>query len=374
MLDFAIVIPNFNQSNFLPSAIESIKYQSPPINLAIMDGGSTDNFIEVIEQYSDIITLTQSGPDNGQASAIKEGEEKVPGDIVAWLNADDYYFPKALDKVSECFEKNSELDVVYGDAIHVTAEGFFISYFPPIQNFNIKNLTRTCFICQPACFVRRSAYERVGGLNPDLQYTMDWDLWCKLAMAGAKFHYLPELLAAVRYYPGTKTLSGNPKRYFEIWDIEKKYGKRILPSSWPGSFLYELKCKKDKSMLAKFNYTVLNCLKNHIKRNNNIANNSKNKYGIDRWDNCSVGTGTLHLPWYNKQKWKTIHLRVKPDKETYRITINDDYSETALAKNNLITINSPLLETITRTIKITCLDKKKWQLLELYCDLEEMTD
>lgn len=60
MLDFAIVIPNYNQSNFLPSAIESIKYQSPPINLTIMDGGSTDNFIEVIEQYSDIITLAQS--------------------------------------------------------------------------------------------------------------------------------------------------------------------------------------------------------------------------------------------------------------------------------------------------------------------------
>jgi len=91
MLNFAIVIPNLNQSNFLPSALESIKYQSPPINLAIMDGGSTDNFIEVIEQYSDIITLTQSEPDNGQASAIKEGTEKVSGDIVAWLNADDYY-------------------------------------------------------------------------------------------------------------------------------------------------------------------------------------------------------------------------------------------------------------------------------------------
>ena len=122
MLTFAIVIPNFNQSHFLPFALESLRYQSAPFKLAVMDGGSTDDFSEVVRQYTDIITFLRSASDEGQAAAIREGKDKVPGDIVAWLNADDYYFPGALDKVASCFEKDPELDVIYGNAVHVSRE------------------------------------------------------------------------------------------------------------------------------------------------------------------------------------------------------------------------------------------------------------
>ena len=122
MLNFAIVIPNFNQSHFLPSALESLRYQSAPFKLAVTDGGSTDNFNEVVSRYSNIITFLRSAPDEGQAAAIRDGIDNVPGDIIAWLNADDYYFPGALDKVASCFEKDPELDIVYGDTIHVSRE------------------------------------------------------------------------------------------------------------------------------------------------------------------------------------------------------------------------------------------------------------
>jgi len=126
-----------------------------------MDGGSTDDFRKVIEPYSDIIIFLRSESDPGQAAAIRDGADMVSGDIVVWLNADDYYFPSALDHVTASFEKDPELDVVDGDAVHVSPEGFFRSYFPAIQDFNYKDLTRLNFICQPACFVRRSAYEYV---------------------------------------------------------------------------------------------------------------------------------------------------------------------------------------------------------------------
>jgi len=100
VLTFSIVIPNFNQSHFLPFALESLRYQSAPFRLAVMDGGSTDSFNEVVEEYSDIITYLRSAPDEGQAAAIRDGKDKVPDDVVAWLNADDYYYPGALDRYS----------------------------------------------------------------------------------------------------------------------------------------------------------------------------------------------------------------------------------------------------------------------------------
>ena len=214
MLTFAIVIPNLNQSHFLPSALESLRQQSNPFNLALVDGGSTDNFKEVIEPYSDMIGLLQSEPDAGQAAAIRDGLDRIPGNIVAWLNADDYYFPDTLTRVAHYFEKDQEVDVIYGDAVHVSSAGYFLSYFPAIQEFNAIDLTRVNFICQPACFVRRRAYEQAGKVDPALHYTMDWDLWCRLAACGAKFRYVNEVLAAVRYYPATKTLSRTRRRYF----------------------------------------------------------------------------------------------------------------------------------------------------------------
>ena len=74
MLTFATVIPNFNQSHFLPTAFQSLRHQSVPLNLAVMDGGSTDNFEEVAEDFSDIITFLRTAPDKGQAAAIREGK------------------------------------------------------------------------------------------------------------------------------------------------------------------------------------------------------------------------------------------------------------------------------------------------------------
>jgi glycosyltransferase involved in cell wall biosynthesis len=137
---FAIVIPNLNQSRFLPGALESLKHQSVKMDLALMDGGSTDGFDAVADRYRDIITYLRSGPDGGQARAIAAGAEKVSGDFFSWLNADDYYFPEALDKVSAVFETHPEIDVVYGDAVHVKPDGAFMSYFPAIEEFNPKAL------------------------------------------------------------------------------------------------------------------------------------------------------------------------------------------------------------------------------------------
>jgi len=345
MQTFAIVIPNFNQSHFLPWALESLRHQANPFNLAVMDGGSTDDFKKAVRAYSDIITYLRSGPDDGQAAAIREGKERVHGDIVAWLNADDYYFPDALEKAAACFESDPELDVVYGDAVHVTPEGFFLSYFPPIQSFNARTLTRRCFICQPACFVRRSAYERVGGIDTTLQYTMDWDLWCRLSMSHSKFYYINEPLAAVRYYGGTKTLSSDGLRYREIWRIERRYGHRPLPLSWPGFYRFDLSFKKEKTFYEKIALNALDLLRK-IKRSVSAHKGFKDElampiYGFDRFEPVVDGQCTIHLPWYGREAWNTLYLKVYPLNNRYRVIVNEEDCGYEVSDKNWLIVRIP---------------------------------
>jgi len=373
MLSFAIVIPNLNQSKFLGTALESLRYQSVPLEIAVMDGGSTDNFREVVEKHSDIITYLRSGLDEGQAAAIREGKDIISGDIVAWLNADDYYFPGALERVAACFEEDPELDVVYGDAVHVCPKGCFLSYFFGIQEFDKKDLTRSCFICQPACFVRRSAYEAVGGIDPTLQYTMDWDLWCRLSSGGAKFKYVRELFAAVRSYSGTKTLSGDWLRYKEIRWIEKEYGNRPLPLSWPGFYLYDLTNKKEKSVTdqACFHFLrLLRRLKKSIKWMGHPRNGAHGPInGFYRWSSVVRGACTIRLPWYNKQQWARLRVKVKPAHDDYRIRIDGKLCRHEMNGQGLVVAEFPPLKASQREISIECGKKGDWKLLEVSCEL-----
>jgi glycosyltransferase involved in cell wall biosynthesis len=373
VLTFAIVIPNFNQSHFLPTAFQSLRHQSVPFNLAVMDGGSTDNFEEVAEDFSDIITFLRTAHDEGQAAAIREGKDRIPGDVVAWLNADDYYFPDALDRVASCFERHPEVDVVYGDAIHVSPEGFFLSYFPPIQGFSAKDLMRSCFICQPACFVRRTAYDKVGGIDPALHFTMDWDLWCRLSRSGAKFHYLAELLAAVRVYPATKTLSGDRKRYQEIWRIEKNYGKRLLPFSWLGFYAYDLSCKTQRTLPEEIAFCTLNnlrVLKKNLFKNRGLSNGwKKTIHGFHRWEPIVDRRCTIQLPWYDRRDWKKIRLRLQPVANSYKISINDKSCRHVRAGGDCLLVEVPRLKDAYRRISIENLDQERWKFLGFSCDL-----
>jgi GT2 family glycosyltransferase len=375
---FAIVVPNLNQSHFLSTALESLRYQTAAFNLAVMDGGSTDSFHSVINRYSDMITFLRSAPDRGQTAAIKAGKESVAGDIVAWLNADDYYFPETLDKVSKCFESRSDIDVVYGDAIHVSTDGLFLSYFPAIQHFDADDLSRTCFICQPACFVRRDAYERVGGLDPNLHYTMDWDLWCRLSKSGAKFHYLRDTLAAVRYYPETKTLSGNLQRYKEIGRIEKKYGSRLLPRSWANVYLFDLGFRGTKNSFEACAFMILKNLRRFKKKflngKNNVSNKTPTIYGFYPLDTLVDELGIIHLPWYDPKKWRSLRLKVYPQTAMYQVEINGFKCPTVQSQNGNLLVNAVPIDEPHRVISIRCEEHKRWRLLEFGCEFEKDMD
>lgn len=214
---FSVAIPVFKQAEFLPTALASLMAQSSEFQLAVMDATPDDSVQKVLAAYSSIVHYCRHGPDKGQSTAIQEGWDHTTGDIVYWLCADDYLFPYAFQEIEKIFHGRPDVDVVYGDGIFVDESGQFIRYFPSISS-DIARIVNDCCISQPSCFVRRGAMERVGKLNPDLHYTMDWDLWTRLFKAGAKFYYIRKPLSATRIYQGTKTSSDSKRRFCEIRD------------------------------------------------------------------------------------------------------------------------------------------------------------
>ena len=328
MHDFAIIIPNLNQSHFLPTLFESLNAQSASYATAVMDGGSQDDFTTITSTYQDLIQYSRSHPDNGQSAAINEGSRKIRGKYITWLNADDYYYPYTLAYIRDLFNRYPECDVIYGNAIHVDRDGNFLSYFPPAIDFDQKELTRNCFICQPACFMRSEAFFKVGGLNPNLHYTMDWDLWCRLSQQGSQFLYVDKPLAAVRYYPDTKTLSGNYKRLLEMYRHEQRYGKRRLKLSWLLSYYYGLTLR-DRTFSESLFYYPFKALyeaRQHLRPSNGLTQ-KKNKllYGFHRWKPIVRSKCEIHFPWFQETSWKTLRLKLKPldGMGSYRLSVSD---------------------------------------------------
>ena len=212
---FSVALPVLNQAAFIPTALASLSAQRSGFELAVMDATPNNSVQDILAAYRGRICYSRHGKDRGQSAAIQEGWDHTTGDILYWLCADDYLFPYTFSEVENIFNTRPDVDVVYGDSVYVDADGQFIRYFPTISD-DVSRLVRECSIAQPSCFVRRYAVERVGKINPDLHFTMDWDLWIRLFKSGAKFYYLRKPLSAIRIYPGTKTTSSSDARFSEI--------------------------------------------------------------------------------------------------------------------------------------------------------------
>ena len=371
MNEFAIIIPNYNQSHFLSTAFNSLKAQNVSFSTALMDGGSSDHLMDVIGKYADYITYHRSHPDDGQSAAINEGSKRIKGKYFTWLNADDYYFPHTLEFVKNVFDCHPEVDVVYGDAIHVDPDANFLSYFPPARDFSASELTYNCFICQPAAFIRSEAFYNVGGVNPNLNYTMDWDLWCRLSQQGYKFLYVNKPLAAVRYYPDTKTLSGSHKRLLELYRIEKKYGNRLLKRSWLGSYYYGLNFKQKNYYETFFYYLIkgIYTAKQHLKNHANASDDDL-IYGFHRWQTIAKKKCVIHFPWYHKRAWIKLRLRLKPfqDIDSYRISINNRKIKKISSQGQILTIELNQPASNHSILTIENLVDENWELLSFRVD------
>jgi glycosyltransferase involved in cell wall biosynthesis len=215
MSDFptiSITTPSYNQADFLETAIQSVLSQNyQALEYFVLDGDSTDGSKLIIARYASQLTGWRSEPDEGQTDAIVKGWSQSKGDVLAWLNSDDYYLPGALARVGEEFQKNAQVRVVIGSCLFVDVNGKVIGE-KYARNFDLPILLTTSggVPGQPAVFIRRELLEQIGFPDPDLNFVMDWEYWIRLGLVlkPEEVRILYKPLATVRVWPGTKTLTG----------------------------------------------------------------------------------------------------------------------------------------------------------------------
>jgi len=200
-LPVAIVTPSYNTGRYVGATVRSVLEQGyAPLDYLVMDGGSTDETVEVLKSFGARVRWV-SERDKGQSDAINRGFGQTRGEVLGWLNSDDTYAPGALRAAAEFLAAHPDVAMVYGDADFIDASGQRIGRCQHVEPvFNPHRLLHySDFIVQPAAFFRRSAFEAVGGLDPSLNWAMDYDLWLKFAAAGFKVAYLPRALANYRW-------------------------------------------------------------------------------------------------------------------------------------------------------------------------------
>lgn len=202
-----IVINSYNQNAFLEKTILSVFEQDyPNMEVLLVDGGSTDGSLEIIQRYAGRFAWWLTEKDSGQAEGINKGLKRAKGELVAWLNSDDHYLPGAIKKAVACWNQNREAVMVYGDVIAVDENDRILNRMR-IGDWQLKDLMEFKIINQPAVFMSRKALESSGYLDLDYHYLLDHQLWLKVASQGRMVHAL-EVWAAGRFHSAAKNVAG----------------------------------------------------------------------------------------------------------------------------------------------------------------------
>jgi glycosyltransferase involved in cell wall biosynthesis len=210
-----VITPTFNQAEFIEETILSVLNQSyPNLQYVIVDGGSSDGTLEIVERYREFIDIVISERDSGQSEAINKGIRLADGELITWLNSDDVFAPFALMNIAHTCEK-SKADLIFGFCFTHSDHVFSLANLPGVrqETFNEAHLSdlfrfwmKGFFFYQPEVVFTRRILEKVGGIiNENLYYTMDYDFWCKCFLAEAKVAPTMWPVAFFRQHKAQKT-------------------------------------------------------------------------------------------------------------------------------------------------------------------------
>jgi glycosyltransferase involved in cell wall biosynthesis len=212
----SIITPSYNQAHFLEETIQSVLSQDyPNLEYIIVDGGSTDGSLEIIQRYADRLAWWVSEPDRGQTDALNKGFNRARGGVLAWLNSDDTYLPGAISQAVTCLQAHPEAALVYGDADLIDEQGKVLGPFPARQTDLRRMLRGSVHIPQQASFFRGELWPKVGPLDAEFYFAMDFDLWLRLATHG-NLIYTPQRWANFRLHQAGKTHLSDDRCYPEM--------------------------------------------------------------------------------------------------------------------------------------------------------------
>ncbi len=225
----SIVIPSYNKGPFIERTILSVLNQNyPNLECIVIDGGSTDGTLEVLERYRPYLVHFSSERDRGQSDALNKGFQVVTGDLVNEQDADDVFLPEAFHEVARTFQEHPTVDVFFGNRLDIDEQGRIIGrcvytrFSPTVYRYD-----GMCIGPQSA-FWKRDLFDRFGMYDESLHLAMDYDFFMRAALGGARFKYLPFYFSAMRRYGGSKTTAFlDTPAHREEWDlVNRRYGKK----------------------------------------------------------------------------------------------------------------------------------------------------
>ena len=231
----SIVTPSFNQGIFIEETIKSVLSQSyPNLEHLVIDGGSIDNTIEVLNRYPHLLWVSEK--DRGQTHAVNKGLMKATGEIIGWVNSDDTYLPDAFAAVVQKFQSDKDCYVVFGDYHAIDEKGNLLyeqKGFAGSYEEMIRWWDYTYAIHQPTVFVRKNVFDTVGLLDESFHYTMDHEWWFRIAKH-YQFYHIDYYIATYRMHKDAKTFE--PLEYHVYPDLlrasKKHWGKIWQPLYW----------------------------------------------------------------------------------------------------------------------------------------------
>ncbi len=218
----SIVTPSYNQAQFLEQTICSVLDQNyPNLEYIIIDGGSTDGSVEIIRKYERHLMYWVSEPDRGQSHAINKGFARATGEIMAWINSDDYYLPGAFFAAAQTMRALGA-DFVYGACLHLMEYGPYPLSFGTPRLRKCDDLTIEDYIYQPSAFWKRQVWEKCGPLSENLHYAFDWEFFIKVQRV---FTLAPvdAMFSVYRIHEAHKTGTGGDARNREIVRMAQQY-------------------------------------------------------------------------------------------------------------------------------------------------------
>lgn len=241
-IKISVITPSYNQDQFIEETILSVVRQDyDNFEYIIIDGGSTDNSVDIIKKYENHLAYWISEKDGGQTEAINKGFKHATGDIVCWINSDDLLMPGALKAVALFFDRHEDVDFLNGYVMRIdmSSKILFNHFILPPKLYYARHGLYS--VAQQGMFWKRELFDRLGYLNETFHAEMDKEFLIRVLLNKCRIGFLRKIIGVFRLYEGTKTAQNGAIWREDEYKLQKMYGDKLSFSEKKGiRYIYKL--------------------------------------------------------------------------------------------------------------------------------------